>query len=107
MLKIGLRRMASVFSANGRYANSFGEGAPLRSTPASNGEFRVVAQSRFGVTRTCLKPFIGFLIPPGPDPTPGGRDLQVGHILRVHPGASGGGAGGVWWLRRFHFAQSN
>ena len=30
------RRMASVFSANDRIANSFGEGAPLRSTPLSN-----------------------------------------------------------------------
>jgi len=41
------RRTASVFSANDRVANSFGEGAPLRSTPFSNDEFRVVAQSRF------------------------------------------------------------
>ena len=52
------RRMASVFSANDRFANSFGEGAPLRSTPFSNDEFRVAAQSRFGVPLTCLKPFI-------------------------------------------------
>ena len=40
-------RTASVFSANDRVANSFGEGAPLRSAPFSNDEFRVVAQSRF------------------------------------------------------------
>ena len=52
------RRMASVFSANDRFANSFGEGAPLRSTPFSNDEFRVAAQSRFGIPLTCLKPLI-------------------------------------------------
>ena len=52
------RRMASVFSANDLFANSFGEGAPLRSTPFSNDEFRVAAQSLFGVPLTCLKPFI-------------------------------------------------
>ena len=52
------RRMASVFSANDRFANSFGEGAPLRSNPFSNDEFRVAAKSRFGVPLTCLKPFI-------------------------------------------------
>jgi len=50
--------MALVFSANGRFANSFGEGAPLRSAPFSNDEFRVAAQSRFRVPFTCLKPFI-------------------------------------------------
>ena len=52
------RRMASVFSANDRAANSFGEGAPLRSTLFSNDEFQVAAQSRFGIPLTCLKPFI-------------------------------------------------
>jgi hypothetical protein len=50
--------MASVFSANDRFANSFGEGGPLRSTSFSNDEFRVAAQSRFGAPLTCLKPFI-------------------------------------------------
>jgi len=49
------RRMASVFSANDRFANSFGEGAPLRSTPFSNDEFQAAAQMRFGVRLTCLK----------------------------------------------------
>ena len=52
------RRMASVFSAYDRFANSFGEGAPLRSTPFSNDEFRVAVQSRLGVPLTCLKPYI-------------------------------------------------
>ena len=47
--------MAWVFSANGRFANSFGEGAPLRSTPFSNDEFQAAAQTRFGVELTCLK----------------------------------------------------
>ena len=51
------RRMASVFSANDRFANSFGEGAPLRSTPFSNDEFQAAAQTRFGVELTCLKSF--------------------------------------------------
>ena len=32
------RRMAWVFSANDRFASSFGEGAPLRTTPFSNDE---------------------------------------------------------------------
>ena len=48
------RRMAWVFSANGRFANSFGEGAPLRSTPFSNDEFQAGAQMRYGVRITCL-----------------------------------------------------
>ena len=48
------RRMASVFSANDRFANSFGEGAPLRSTPFSNDEFQAAAQMRFGVRLICL-----------------------------------------------------
>jgi len=52
------RRIASVFSANDRFANSFGEGVPLRSTPFSNNEFRVAAQSSFGVPLTSPKPFI-------------------------------------------------
>ena len=52
------RRMASVFSANDRFSNWLGEGAPLRSTPFSNNEFRVAAQSRFGIPLTCLKPLI-------------------------------------------------
>jgi len=39
-------RMASVFSANDRFANSFGED-----------EFRAAAQTRFGVQLTCLKSF--------------------------------------------------
>jgi len=46
--------MASVFSAHDCFANSFGEGAPLRSTPFSNDEFQAAAQS-FGVRLTCLK----------------------------------------------------
>ena len=41
-----------------RFANSLGEGAPLRSTPFSNDEFRVALQSRLGVPLTCLKPHI-------------------------------------------------
>jgi len=40
------RRMAWVFSANDRFANSFGEGVPLRSTPFSNDEFQAAAQMR-------------------------------------------------------------
>ena len=52
------RRMALVFSAYDRFANSLGEGAPLRSTPFSNDEFRVALQSRLGVPLTCLKPYI-------------------------------------------------
>ena len=48
------RRMAWVFSANDRFANSFGEGAPLRTTPFSNDEFQAVAQMRYGVRLTCL-----------------------------------------------------
>ena len=47
--------MAWVFSANDFYSNSFGEGAPLRSTPFSNDEFRAAAQMRYGVRLTCLK----------------------------------------------------
>ena len=47
--------MALVFSANDRFVNSFGEGAPLRSTPFSNDEFQAAAQMRFGVRLTCLK----------------------------------------------------
>ena len=50
--------MASVFSAYDCFSNSFGEGAPLRSTPFPNDEFRVAVQSRLGVPLTCLKPFI-------------------------------------------------
>ena len=46
--------MALVFSANGRFANSFGEGAPLRSAPFSNDEFQAAAQMRYGVRLTCL-----------------------------------------------------
>ena len=49
------RRMAWVFSANDRFENSFGEGAPLRSAPFSNDEFQAAAQTRFGVRLTCLK----------------------------------------------------
>ena len=49
------RRMAWVFSANDRFENSFGEGAPLRSTPFSNDEYQAAAQTRFGVELTCLK----------------------------------------------------
>ena len=48
------RRMAWVFSANGRFENSFGEGAPLRTTPFSNDEFQAAAQMRYGVRLTCL-----------------------------------------------------
>ena len=48
--------MAMVFSANDRFANPFGEGAPLRSIRFPNDEFRVAAQSRFGVPLTCFKP---------------------------------------------------
>ena len=48
------RRMARVFSANDRFENSFGEGAPLRSTPFSNDEFQAAAQTRFGVKLICL-----------------------------------------------------
>ena len=48
------RRMASVFSANDRFANSFGKGAPLRSTPFSNDELQAAAQMRYGVRLTCL-----------------------------------------------------
>jgi len=51
------RRMAWVFSANDHFANLFGEGAPLRSTPFSNDEFQAAAQTRFGVELTCLKSF--------------------------------------------------
>jgi len=47
--------MASVFSANDRFANSFGEGAPLRSTPFLNDEFQAAAQTRFRVRLTRLK----------------------------------------------------
>ena len=36
--------MAWVFSANDRFENSFGEGAPLRTTPFSNDEFQAAAQ---------------------------------------------------------------
>ena len=50
--------MALVFSANDRFVNSFDEGAPLRSVQFPNDEFRVAAQSRFGVPLTCLKPHI-------------------------------------------------
>ena len=50
--------MALVFSAYDRFANSLGEGAPLRSTPFSNDEFRVALQSCLGVPLTCLKPHI-------------------------------------------------
>ena len=46
--------MASVFSANDRFASSFGEGAPLRSAPFSDDEFQAAAQMRFGVRLTCL-----------------------------------------------------
>jgi len=46
-----------VFSANDRFANSFGEGAPLRSTSFSNDEFQAAAQMRYGVELTCLKSF--------------------------------------------------
>ena len=46
--------MAWVFSANDRFANSFGEGAPLRSTPFSNNEFQAAAQMRYGARLTCL-----------------------------------------------------
>ena len=49
------RRMALVFSAYDRFANTLGEGAPLRSTPFSNDEFRAAAQTRFGVELTCLR----------------------------------------------------
>ena len=49
------RRMALVFSAKDRFVNSFCEGAPLRAMQFSNDEFRVAAQSRFGVPLTCLK----------------------------------------------------
>ena len=48
--------MASVLSGNDRFAIPFSEGGALRSKPFSNGEFRVAAQSRFGVPLTCLKP---------------------------------------------------
>jgi len=48
------RRMAWVFSANDRFANSFGEGAPLRSAPLSNDEFQAAAQMRYEVRLTCL-----------------------------------------------------
>ena len=51
------RRMAFVFSAKDPFANSFGEGAPVRSIGFSNDEFRVAAQSRFGVPLACLKPY--------------------------------------------------
>jgi len=51
------RRMASAFSASDRFANSFGEGAPLRSAPFSNDEFRAAVQTRFGVRLTCLMSF--------------------------------------------------
>jgi len=51
------RRMAWVFSANDRFANSFGEGAPLRSVPFLNDEFHAAAQMRYGVELTCLKSF--------------------------------------------------
>ena len=46
LLPADQRRMALMFSANDRFANSFGEGAPLRSTPF---EFQAAAQTRFGV----------------------------------------------------------
>ena len=49
--------MAWVFSANDRFANSFGEGAPSRSTPFSNDEFQAAAQMRYRVELTCLKSF--------------------------------------------------
>jgi len=49
--------MAWVFSANGRFADSFGEGAPLRTTPFSNDEFQAAAQMRHGVRLTCLISF--------------------------------------------------
>ena len=51
------RRMAVVFSNKDRFANSFGEGAPVRSIKFLNDEFRVAAQSRFGVPLACLRPY--------------------------------------------------
>ena len=39
-----------------RWARGRPCGAPLRSTPFSNDEFRVATQPRFGVPLTCLKP---------------------------------------------------
>jgi len=50
------RRMAWVFSANDRFKNSFGKGAPLQTTPFSNDEFQIAAQMRYGVRLTCLIP---------------------------------------------------
>ena len=80
-----------MFSANGRFANSFGEGAPLRSTPFSNDEFRVAAQSRFGVPLTCLKPFINQSIKTNAS-APDNFVDDFGNNIKELVGTEGGGA---------------
>ena len=84
------RRMAFVFSNKDRYANSFGEGAPVRSIPFSNEEFRVAAQSRFGVPLTCLKPHINQTLESNASATDKFVDA-FGNNLKKLVAAKGGG----------------
>ena len=83
--------MASVFSANDRFANSFGKGAPLRSTPFSNDELQAAAQMRYGVQLTCLKSFTD--LPPKSN-NASAIDKSVdayGSYIKSIVGAEGGG----------------
>ena len=75
--------MAWVFSANDRFANSFGEGAPLRSAPFSNDKFQAAAQTRFGVRLTCLKSPFAF----APDKSVGAFGSNIKKLV----GAGGAG----------------
>ena len=82
--------MAFVFSNRDRFSNSFGEGAPVRSIPFSNEEFRIAAQSRFGAPLTCLEPHINQTLKSNASATDKFADA-FGNNLKKLVGAEGGG----------------
>ena len=84
--------MAFVFSAKDPFANSFGEGAPVRSIEFSNDEFRVAAQSRFGVPLACLKPYTNQSLRSNNASATDKVFDAFGNNLKKLVGAEGGGA---------------
>ena len=82
--------MAFVFSAKDPFANSFGEGAPVRSIKFLNDEFRVAAQSRFGVPLACLKPSTNQSLKSNASATDKVADA-FGNNLKKLVGTEGGG----------------
>ena len=89
VLQADQRRMALLLSTNGRFETR-SAGAPFRSSPISNGEFRVAALSRFGVPLTYLKPFMNQPLRSNAS-TPGKFNGAFGINTKNLWGAGGGG----------------